>query len=629
MSGSTEKPRERSAKVYPSPEVSPRCEISFAAFELGASLGSGAFATVQLVKLRQTGELFAIKRMLKRQIIKTQAAVMTWNERWIMQLVSTMSPEHAQFMCPLLCSFQTPNELCFVMPVCLGGDLVHQLVNHRFKLKLNYAYEVYNRSLVEYYQAIAEMRPGYPMPKMPAVVTEKQSIRVKLPADAHGGGFDEVRVKWFAAELLLALQGLHHHDIVFRDLKLKNILMDKTGHLRLSDFGLAAKLKPVNNYRMRRRAGTPGYMPPEMLGGKDYGFEVDFFSLGVVIFELFHGHACFRHERILKLSLSEVLAPEVWIHGKIHSSLSPEGLDIITKLLHLDVHERLGYTQPASNTGIDEIFEHPWFADIDWQLVKSRCFPPELHPKTVVTVLQGDPYACTIGVESAQLKKRGSGSPSIPKKYNDFFNDFEWGTDNLELSSDWSHTVGRLDVPQSSCMPPANLPTHAPQDMKVRHDSVKPDITTVSRSHSETTLQVHSPDMASSPTSPALLRTKTDLKRRLEQNLSTSAIGIGLAEGSASFMGRDPKLSDVGLAERSWIQAVDSKHVRQGGGFGSVLLSGASPLSRIRRLSSLGYSSHASPSMGRRHARARPGLALEGTPELKEVRLGERKREHI
>jgi G protein-coupled receptor kinase len=192
--------------------------------------------------------MYALKKLEKKRVKKRHAETLSLNEKQILQRVN--SP----FVVSLAYAYETKDALCLVLTLMNGGDLKFHLYT---------------------------LSPG---------------------------GFDEKRVQFYAAEITLGLQHLHRERILYRDLKPENILLDdygKTngnelvliplGHVRISDLGLAVELR--DNEPIKGRVGTVGYMAPEIVKNEKYSYGVDWWSLGVLIYEMIEGKAPFRQRK--------------------------------------------------------------------------------------------------------------------------------------------------------------------------------------------------------------------------------------------------------------------------------------------------------------------------------------------
>jgi serine/threonine protein kinase len=173
---------------------------------------------------------------------------------------------------------------------------------------------------------------------------------------------------FFAVEIILAFEYLHSSNIAYRDLKPENLLIDKDGHVKITDFGFA---KEVND-RTYTLCGTPEYLAPEIIQSKGHNKNVDWWALGVLIFEMLAGYPPFYDDN------------PVGIYQKIMDGyyefpphIEPKARDLIRSFLCADRSLRMG----CSSSGSDEIKNHKWFRGVDWQMVLKRQVPPPWVPK--------------------------------------------------------------------------------------------------------------------------------------------------------------------------------------------------------------------------------------------------------
>ncbi|CAI1739155.1 hypothetical protein SEUBUCD646_0O03730 [Saccharomyces eubayanus] len=282
-------------------------------FEVLRLLGKGTFGQVYQVKKKDTQRIYAMKVLSKKVIVKKNEIAHTIGERNI--LVTTAS-KSSPFIVGLKFSFQTPADLYLVTDYMSGGELFWHL--------------------------------------------QKE------------GRFSEDRAKFYIAELVLALEHLHDNDIVYRDLKPENILLDANGNIALCDFGLSkADLKDRTN----TFCGTTEYLAPELLLDETgYTKMVDFWSLGVLIFEMCCGWSPFFAENnqkmYQKIAFGKVKFPR--------DVLSQEGRSFVKGLLNRNPKHRLGAIDDGR-----ELRAHPFFADIDWESLKQKKIPPPFKPHLV------------------------------------------------------------------------------------------------------------------------------------------------------------------------------------------------------------------------------------------------------
>lgn len=279
-------------------------------FEVLRLLGKGTFGQVYQVRKKDTKRVYAMKVLSKKLIIKKNEVAHTIGERNI--LVSTAT-NASPFIVSLKFSFQTPTDLYLVTDFMSGGELFWHL--------------------------------------------QKE------------GRFSEDRAKFYIAELVLALEYLHDNDIVYRDLKPENIMLDANGNIALCDFGLSkADLKGRTN----TFCGTTEYLAPELLLDETgYTKMVDFWSLGVLIFEMCCGWSPFfaedNQKMYQKIAFGKVKFPR--------DVLSPEGRSFVKGLLNRNPKHRLGAIDDGR-----ELRAHPFFADIDWEALRQKKVPPPFKP---------------------------------------------------------------------------------------------------------------------------------------------------------------------------------------------------------------------------------------------------------
>ena len=186
--------------------------------------------------------------------------------------------------------------------------------------------------------------------------------------------FSERQSRFFIASLLLGLEYIHSKNIIHRDIKPENLVLDENGYVHITDFGIAKEVRGDNH---KETSGTPGYMAPEVLCGKTHSFPVDFFVIGVMVYEFMLGerpyHGRSRKEvklQILKSQarITEDMLPKGW---------SRQSADFANKLLRRKGCNRLG-----AKKGICELKEHPWFCGFDWESLGNKTMiAPFLPPK--------------------------------------------------------------------------------------------------------------------------------------------------------------------------------------------------------------------------------------------------------
>lgn len=282
-------------------------------FQILRLIGKGTFGQVYQVRKRDTKRIYAMKVLSKKVIVQKKEVAHTVGERNI--LVRTAMSD-SPFIVGLKFSFQTPSDLYLVTDYMSGGELFWHL--------------------------------------------QKE------------GRFDEKRAKFYIAELILAIQHLHNNDIVYRDLKPENILLDANGHIALCDFGLS-KANLTKNDTTNTFCGTTEYLAPEvLLDEAGYTKMVDFWSLGVLVFEMCCGWSPFYAEDTQQMYKNIAF-------GKVRfprDTLSVEGRNFVKGLLNRNPKHRLGATDDA-----EELKRHAFFADVDWDVLSKKLITPPFKPK--------------------------------------------------------------------------------------------------------------------------------------------------------------------------------------------------------------------------------------------------------
>ncbi|VVT57108.1 uncharacterized protein SAPINGB_P005538 [Magnusiomyces paraingens] len=173
--------------------------------------------------------------------------------------------------------------------------------------------------------------------------------------------------KFYAAEVTLALEYLHSHNIIYRDLKPENILLDKNGHIKITDFGFAKEVADVT----WTLCGTPDYIAPEVVTTKAYNKSVDWWSLGILIYEMLTGYTPFYDHTPMK-TYEKILVGRV----EYPSFLNPDAVDLLQRLITKDLTRRLGNLQGGSQ----DVKTHPWFAEVIWEKLLSKDIETPYEP---------------------------------------------------------------------------------------------------------------------------------------------------------------------------------------------------------------------------------------------------------
>lgn len=179
--------------------------------------------------------------------------------------------------------------------------------------------------------------------------------------------FKEDEVRFYIAEIVLGIEKLHQLGIMYRDLKLENVLLDAEGHLVLTDFGLAKQLTKESNGRSYTFCGTIEYMAPEMISRNGHTFSVDWWTVGVLCFEMLTGSSMFVWD--LERDTDDVISDRILTDSPIMpmpNKIPREAGDLIEKLIEKDPTQRLG------RHGADEIKSHLFFENINWTLLAKK-----------------------------------------------------------------------------------------------------------------------------------------------------------------------------------------------------------------------------------------------------------------
>jgi len=183
------------------------------------------------------------------------------------------------------------------------------------------------------------------------------------------------RAQLCAAEIVLALEYLHKNDVIYRDLKPENVMVDSDGHVRLTDFGLAKQGITGNSGGANTFCGTPEYLSPEQVAGWGHGKGVDWWGLGIFLFELLHGVPPFSGSNSMQINQKILKVQFKWPAYFLQQPHS-EAKNLIESLCKKKVADRLG----CGSRGVDEIKFHPFFRGLDWVKVLNKEYDPEVIP---------------------------------------------------------------------------------------------------------------------------------------------------------------------------------------------------------------------------------------------------------
>ncbi|CAJ0762636.1 22891_t:CDS:2 [Entrophospora sp. SA101] len=258
------------------------------------------------VRKNDTSRIYALKTIRKAHIVSRSEVNHTLAERTVLAQINN------PFIVPLKFSFQSPEKLYLVLAFVNGGELFHHLQRE--------------------------------------------------------GRFDEERSRFYAAELLCALECLHDFNVVYRDLKPENILLDYSGHIALCDFGLC-KLNMTESETTNTFCGTPEYLAPELLVGQGYTKTVDWWTLGVLLYEMLTGLPPFYDDNVNEM-YRKILQDEL----RFPEEVGTQAKSLLIGLLTRDPNNRLG------NNGAQEIKDHTFFASIDWRKLMQKKVQPPFKP---------------------------------------------------------------------------------------------------------------------------------------------------------------------------------------------------------------------------------------------------------
>ncbi|TFL01934.1 kinase-like protein [Pterulicium gracile] len=283
-------------------------DINLWHFDLHRVVGKGAFGKVRVVEHKKSNQLYALKYIDKSSCIRQKAVANIIQERRLLE-------EHP-FVVNLRYAFQDDGNCFFVLDLMLGGDL-------RFHLE-----------------------------RFPVVPEEV--------------------VRFWVAELCLAINHLHRHKIVHRDIKPDNILLDEAGHAHLTDFNVALHYSATRKHSSV--AGSMPYMAPQVIGRKGYSWEIDYWSLGVTAYELLFRRRPFKARTAEKLAHA-ITKSSVKFPEDASEKCSPEGQDALKSFIERDPSRRLGCV--PLDQQIADVRCHRWFASIDWKKLEAKeCQPP-------------------------------------------------------------------------------------------------------------------------------------------------------------------------------------------------------------------------------------------------------------
>lgn len=279
---------------------------SLKCFNIEKLIGRGSYAKVFLVTKKSTGQAYAMKVLKKSEMQNQKDVTRLFNEKEIIKKI-----DHP-FIVKLHYTFQTKHKAYFILDLLNGGDLFTHIMKF--------------------------------------------------------GKFHEVQVKFYAAEIVLALEHLHVNKIVYRDLKPQNIIIDSEGHIKLTDFGLSKK--DFDQDQQNTICGTMKYIAPETISGKKYNHMADWWSLGIIIYRMLTAEL--PHPTNVNKKI-----PYYIINYKLPidpKRFSKHAYSLLTKMLERNPEKRLGAK------GIDEIKNHKFFKGVNWKKLYARKVKPPFVP---------------------------------------------------------------------------------------------------------------------------------------------------------------------------------------------------------------------------------------------------------
>lgn len=275
-------------------------------FDQFRTVGTGAFGRVILVKYKPTSTYYAMKILEKAKIVKMKQVEHTYNEKRILQCVRFPFVVYMEYC------FKDNSYVYMVLPFINGGEMFTHL--------------------------------------------------------RRMGKFDESLARFYAAQVALALEYLHHCSLVYRDLKPENILIQNTGYIRVTDFGFCKMI----DGRTWTLCGTPEYLAPEVILSKGYGKSVDWWSFGVLIYEMNAGYPPFYSRDPMKIYEKIVSGKYKFAHH-----FGGELRDILKNILQVDLTRRYGNLKGGSM----DIKGHRWFQSTDWNQIYHQKIQPSFIPE--------------------------------------------------------------------------------------------------------------------------------------------------------------------------------------------------------------------------------------------------------
>jgi serine/threonine kinase 32 len=302
-----------------------------------------------VVQHKQTKALYALKYINKQRIVAQRAVSNIIQERRLLEEID--SP----FVCNLRYAFQDDENLFMVLDLMLGGDL-------RFHLD---RVGLMKEEVVRFY--VCEMALALDYLHSKGIV---HRLVIKKPPSSLSLLLNPSLIQSILMSIDLSLTTINTHS----DLKPDNILLDERGHAHLTDFNIAVHF--TERRALTSVAGSMAYMAPEILAKKGYTSTIDWWSLGVVAFELLFGKRPFRGKTNSALT-NAITRDEPRFPDTLPQTISPDALNFLEKILQRDINKRIGC---KGSGGMSRLKTHDWFRDVNWDLMQELGVKPPFEP---------------------------------------------------------------------------------------------------------------------------------------------------------------------------------------------------------------------------------------------------------
>lgn len=272
--------------------------------------------------------------------------------------------------------------------------------------------------------------------------------------------FTEEQTRFFVACIVHALEYIHSQGFLHRDIKPENLVFDERGYLRVTDFGISRKWNPDN---AKETSGTPGYMSPEVMCRMQHGFESDYYAVGIIAYECMTGRRPYDGKSRKEIR-DQILARQESIKLEERPrGWSTESIDFVNRLIARKPHKRLGYN------GIDEVINHPWFKNFNWDKLRRK----EIDPPFIPNVREVFDYLRTLSEDSThttEMQEVDFDSKTVIEMFDGYdFNDFDSrfrGTEQEKSEAGRSELAVYRKIPSS--------PTQVIKPTRASHSPKKP-----------------------------------------------------------------------------------------------------------------------------------------------------------